>query len=303
MQLFLSILSTIGFIVLIILAVIAALIALILFFPVVYKAKIKKTEEFLADGSVKWLFGVFTLRFAFKDKRLDWSMKLFGFSLDKLIKKDKKENSKNEKYTAAKKQPTIKPGEIVHEEKEDMSDKMPKEPLNTAVKAEKEEKLKSARIEDNGSDKNLLEKIRFTFSNICAKLKKIENGFELFEKVKPDVKKLLKHVLPKNIKGYIAFGFSDPADTGMLLGILGALCIPIPKHLSIEPDFNEKKFECDVKLSERIIIIVLIIYIVRLLKVPEIKKLLGFGNKNKGKHKGVKRKKNDCKKSKHKEAK
>ncbi len=304
MQLFLSILSTIGFIVLIILAVILALIALILFFPVVYKAKIKKTEEFLAEGSVKWLFGVFTLRFAFKNKNLDWSMRLFGFSLDKLIKKDKEEKSEKEKYTPAKKQPTIKPGEIVHDEKKETADKLPEnKSLDKAVEAVKEEKIKDDRIENSGSDKSLLEKIRFTFSNICAKLKKINNAFELFEKVKPNIKKLLMHILPKKIKGYIAFGFQDPADTGMFLGILGALCIPIPKHLNIEPDFNEKKFECDVKLSGRVIVIVLIVYIVRILKVPEIKKLLGLGSKNKGKHKSTKRKKNDHKGSKHKEAK
>ena len=292
MQLFLSILSTIGFTVLIILAVILALIALILFFPVVYKAKIKKTGDFLAEGSVKWLFGAFTLRFAFKNKKLNWNMKLFGFSLDKLIKKDKKENSKKAEYKHAKKQPTIKPGEIVQDEKKETADKIPEnKTLNIAVDASKDENTKDSKEEDNGSDKSLPEKIRFTFSNICAKLKKIKGGFELFEKIKPIVKKLLMHILPKKIKGYIAFGFPDPADTGMALGALGALCIPIPKHLKIEPDFNEKKFECDLKLSGRLIIIVLIVYLIRLLKVPEIKKILGLGSKNKGK----KRKKNDHK--------
>lgn len=303
MQLFLSILSTIGFIVLIILAVILALIALILFFPIVYKAKIKKTEDFLADGSVKWLFGAFTLRFAFKNKSFDWSIKLFGFSLDKLLKKDKKDDSKKNEYTPAKKQPTIKPGEIVQDAKDETADKISEDKsLNAAVESIAEEKTKNDEEDDKKPDKGLIEKIRFTFSNICAKLKKIKDDFELFDKVKPTVMKLLKHILPKKIKGYISFGFPDPADTGVALGVLGALCIPIPKQLKIEPDFNEKRFECDVKLSGRLIVAVLIVYIIKLLKVPEIKEILGLGSKNKGKHRNTKRK-NFHNKSKNKEAK
>ena len=322
MQLFLSILSTIGFILLIILAVIAALIVLILFFPIFYKAKIKKTGELYASGSVRWLFGVFTLKFSYELKSFKWSMWLFGIPLHKLLNKEKKPEKKKAEYQPAKKQPTIKPGQTVMDDEGEAEEDADIKALESAENGAKDKKtvdevLREIKEKNNDKDadktdeeepkKSVREKIRFTFNNICDKLKKVKDGLDLFNKIKPVLKKLLKHILPKYVSGYINFGLDDPADTGMLLGIIAALCIPIPRKLRVCPDFSEKRFECDVKLSGRIVIIVLLAYVIKLLKIPEVKALLGLGDKKKQKHRHSKKhktKKNKGqKRPEHKEAK
>ncbi len=64
MELFLKILSTTGIVVLIVLLVALFLIALVLFLPIVYRVKLKKTNDFEAEGCIRWLFGIVWFGFA-----------------------------------------------------------------------------------------------------------------------------------------------------------------------------------------------------------------------------------------------
>ena len=289
MELFLHILSVAGSVLLIILLIIAVLLALILFLPVVYKIKLKKVDKFNASGNVRWLFGAVWFSFLFNEAGFSWNLRIFGFPLGKKRQPGKAaQEAKDEEYAPAKKQPTIKPGERVGEYKEDRTGSAAGGEGRSANDAYDGGRLR--RIKDNEAFEekaapSLAEKIRFTFRNICDKLKKAGEFIELFKKIKPVLKKLLKAVMPRKISGYIDFGLEDPADTGMVLAVLGALCIPIPEKLKVTPYFNEKKFECDVKISGRIFIIILLINAVRLFKVPEVRKLLkdALPKKNGGK--------------------
>lgn len=288
MNILLQILSTVGFVVLIILIVLAVIIACILFLPVVYAVKLKKNGDFDASGSVRWLFGAVLFTFDYSKGKSDWNLKVFGYPLGRRLQNKKKkpvQPDNNIQYERAKKQPTIKPGQRLE-----------------AEKVSEEPKTKKAGDEAFAEERkpNLLEKIKFTFSSICDKLRKVNEFKALFDKVKPVLIKLVKAVMPKKISGYIDFGFEDPANTGYLLAVLGALCIPIPDTLKVRPDFNEKKFECDVKISGRIFIIVLLVYGIKLIKIPEVKELLKGvfpkrksrkkknGNKKKGRNKSRK---------------
>lgn len=261
MELVLQILSTTGYVLLIILAVIALLIALVLFLPVVYSVKVKKKDGFDAAGNVRWLFGAVWFSFSFDKGGLNWNLRIFGYPVGKKLQSKRKVvKAKKAEYAPAKKQPTIKPGERVDESSG---------PSRTGIN-----RLKENEAFEEKAKPSFTEKIRFTFKNICDKLKKAKELKAVFDKAKPVLAKLLKAVLPKKISGYIDFGFDDPATTGIFIGVISALCIPIPEGLKVTPYFNEKKFECDVKIAGRIFIIVLLINIVRLFKIPEIRKLL-----------------------------
>lgn len=283
MELFLQILSATGFVLLIILIVIAALIALVLFMPVVYKVKIKKEENFDLNGNVRWLFGAVYFSFLLEGKELVWSLRVFGFSV--LSSKSKKKNvsAKREEYRPAKKQPTIKPGERVGDAAKDS--------LKVEKGADRIKRVKGDEAFEEPREPSIFEKIRFTFKNICDKLKKVKEFKELFKKVKPMLIRLLKAVFPKRIYGYIDFGFDDPATTGTVCAVLGALCVPIPEKLKVTPYFNEKKFECDVNMKGRIFIIILLVNVVKILMVPDVRKLLkdalpsGKGGRKKRKYK------------------
>ena len=270
MQLFLGIISTVGFIILVILAIIIILIGLILFLPVVYRAKIKKQKDLEGDLSVRWLFGAVYFRLIYQKKEVSWALRIFGIPVLKSSKEKKIE--KKESDQKAKKQPTIKPGEAVKE----------------ARQSDKEPVFEEGEVESGG-------KIPFTISSLCDKLEKIKKVWGVLKEVKPLLLKILKHIAPRKVDGYLAFGFEAPSQTGMLLGLLGALCIPIPKGLRIEPDFQEKKLECDLKIKGRIEIIVLLVNGCRLLKNKKIRKLLGLkkkGQKKAGNKKAAKKKAN-----------
>lgn len=67
---------------------------------------------------------------------------------------------------------------------------------------------------------------------------------------------IVKKLLPQKVKGYIHFGFDDPATTGQILVILGILYSVIPKKMSILPEFeyNCLDFEVSGKGSFRPIV-------------------------------------------------
>ncbi len=285
MHILLGILSVIGFVLLIILLIIIALLAMILFLPVVYRVKVLKNGTFLANGSVRWLFGALSFKFSFVNGRLNYMLRIFGVPIKKLQKKANDntqakipnvgskpfgETGKTE-YEPAKKQPTIKPGEIISEEPESDEKKIKIEISEEQLKKDYQEKKTP-----------LTDKIKFKIKSICDKLKKVKSILDLISKIKDPVIKLIKSIMPKKVKGYINFGFDDPSRTGMVYAVLGALCVPIPRDLALNPDFENGRFECDVKISGRIFIINIAICAVKLFMIPEFRELLGFSSTKNG---------------------
>lgn len=66
------------------------------------------------------------------------------------------------------------------------------------------------------------------------------------------IKKLLKHVLPRKIKGNLTFGLEDPAMMGQILAILG-MAMPIYKdNLKIQPCFGVNMIQGDIKAKGKI---------------------------------------------------
>ncbi len=56
-----------------------------------------------------------------------------------------------------------------------------------------------------------------------------------------DLKKLLKHIRPKQLRGHIDYGLSDPALTGQLLGAASLLKAVYGAELQLNPDFDAEK--------------------------------------------------------------
>lgn len=65
-------------------------------------------------------------------------------------------------------------------------------------------------------------------------------------------KKLLKHILPQKIRGYVKFGTSDPGTTGKLLGVLGVFYAKYGRSLQIYPDFENQVIEAELRVKGRI---------------------------------------------------
>ena len=66
-----------------------------------------------------------------------------------------------------------------------------------------------------------------------------------------EVKYILRKLMPKKIKGFVEFGFDDPATTGQILAILGILYPVLPQKVEIIPDMDCSVFNArlDIKGS------------------------------------------------------
>ena len=141
--------------------------------------------------------------------------------------------------------------------------------------------------------KEKLKAIREKFKNIKQKIRKLNKKKNYILDMKDDErvingvnygkKKLfliIKRVLPKKLKGRVAFGMDDPATTGYITGA-ASLFFPIwGPHFDLEPDFENKKLEADVDLKGRIILAMLVIPAVKVWFNKDIKyirkKIRGF---------------------------
>ncbi|MCR5830354.1 MAG: DUF2953 domain-containing protein [Lachnospiraceae bacterium] len=69
---------------------------------------------------------------------------------------------------------------------------------------------------------------------------------------KARLKKIIRHILPRKLKGSVKFGTGDPCTTGKILGA-AAMMYPIyGDNISVEPHFEDKMLEFDIYLRGRI---------------------------------------------------
>lgn len=158
----------------------------------------------------------------------------------------------------------------------------------------------------------IISKIQYQFHNIYGKIKKAkenignlkekagklkekadsikefikdDNTKLTFEFVKGQLKKVLNHISPKKVKGYIRFGFDDAYNTGRVLGVVYAVLRGGKENLNIYADFDNKVFETDIEMKGRMQIYYFVIVAVRIYRNSEFKKLLQrkkeFDSKNK----------------------
>lgn len=77
------------------------------------------------------------------------------------------------------------------------------------------------------------------------------------------LRKVLKHILPRKIKGWVHYGTGDPESTGKAIGIASIFYPVYAKNFRIEPDFNEKVVEGEVNFRGKIRIITLLVMFLR----------------------------------------
>lgn len=97
--------------------------------------------------------------------------------------------------------------------------------------------------------KNFEETLRGKYASLRENADKLKNvyascgGQELKEFFWKSVVQLARHVLPRRWKGYLHFGFDDPAVTGILTGFV-AMVYPFGQtSFSLEPDFQQACFD------------------------------------------------------------
>lgn len=83
--------------------------------------------------------------------------------------------------------------------------------------------------------------------------------------IKKQVWKLIRHILPRKMRGRIRFGFDDPAATGQILTYISPFYGLYAKSVTVEPVFDEKVIEGELHIKGRIRVGTLLWYVVRVL--------------------------------------
>ena len=126
--------------------------------------------------------------------------------------------------------------------------------------------------------KEIIEKVKCTFRNICDTIKRIKEEVDFYKELwdRPEGKEtvkivfgqlwyLLKKMKPSKIQGDIVFGTGDPATTGQVIGAIAAVYGFFPEKLHITPDFDEKKYEGNIHVKGKLRLIHVVIIAVKLI--------------------------------------
>lgn len=130
--------------------------------------------------------------------------------------------------------------------------------------------------------------IEKTLDDIHLKLEKIKKKINRVKKfwnmkctvktrayLKKYLKGVIKHIMPRKIKGYIRYGLGDPCKTGQLTGYISLIPLFYQKGFDVYPDFYDKVIDVDVMIKGKIYLG----YIVRIVLKPYIWKCIKMAKK------------------------
>ncbi len=304
-QILLLILKIIGITILAVLGLVLLVLALVLFVPVFYRVRIiHNPQQTKVTGKVSFLWPAVTAVVQYL-KKLSYKVKIFGIPVlnsekpkKEKTKKEKKQKAKKKKRSSGLKQdaqdelfaplenpgslPTVEPEEVKPVETVSAEDNAKEKENDSGQIPEKERKPGFfAKI------KSKIQKTRETISKTVSKIKKLVHQKDEALRIlgKPEtkqaisfawgkLKRLLKHILPRKIKGYVAYGADNPATTGQVLGILSVLYARTGQVLEIRPNFVEKQLECDVLIKGRIQLFTLVLIAVKVVLNKELRQVI-----------------------------
>lgn len=306
-QVLLFILKIIGITLLSVLGIVLLVLAVLLFVPIFYKVRIvHNPKETKVMAKVSFLFPLLLVTVEYC-KKIFYKLRVFGFAVidserPKKEKVPKEKKAKKIKNKEEKKQNSSQPVEYVDDEEvflapsETVSEVPEAEELQVAEpETEPKEEPEPAETQTSQEKKpglfekirSKIQKIRETINNIIKKVRKLLHQKDEVRRIlaKPETKKaisfvweklkrILKHVLPRKIKGYVAFGADNPATTGQVLGVLSVVYARTGMLLEIRPNFTEKQLECDVELKGRIQVFTLLVIAVKVFLNQELRKLI-----------------------------
>lgn len=272
----LTLLAVIGKVLLILLLILLALLLCLLFAPFCYRIHFKKDAQNLsAKVRVAWLLFLIRFHLAYEGKKVSYELYILGIPVLRLIQAIKKKRGSPTRRQR-------RPGKKT-KKRENPPSGTPQGAPDGLVQGIPDEDHKgvpggviqatSGEASETAEERpSFFQRIGFTIRRVCGKIKGIYSilSSQQFHHAVPVMGKegmlLLKHILPRSLKGYMEFGFGDPAVTGQVLGGIGMFYGALPGKLEIYPDFEEKKLNAAIKARGRIHLVCLLIHGLKLLK-------------------------------------
>ena len=258
---FLIILKWIGIILLCILAVLLFVGLCILFVPVRYHIWVECPERWRTKVRVSWLFPLF--QFLFDTERPEKNgIRIAGIPVAGQHKSGKAPAKQADKNLPADR--SDKPeSENAEHAQPDMLAEIPV--------AGRSDKSQQPRSRKKNSFLEKCRRLRKRIKNFClsirsifAKIKAVDReSIEWIRLLAVNAGRLLKHICPRRIKGWVHFGTSDPALTGELLGGLSIFFAMCGQGVRVTPDFEREVLEGELEIKGHLWGIVLLILIIK----------------------------------------
>ena len=266
-------LKIIGIIILVILGLVLVTLGVVFLVPLKYTGTAvldKEIEKSTAQLKFSWFLHLFSGNVSYIDKQLSYEIKVVGkkIQLDKANDniEDIVENKKQDEVTEE------KLTEMSEKNEGNLAKKITRDVVSDVISdvSEKSEETESKKQvkKKKAKKESVLKKIKYTFQNICDKIKMLKqkkNEVEefltneahksAFGKLWKETKKLLKALKPKKFELNAHFGFEDPSLTGKILAVLSMLYPFYGDNIRIQPDFENVIIEGDLYLKGKIRVI------------------------------------------------
>ena len=289
LTIFLTILKIIGILLLVVIGLLILGILAILFVPLRYDGKISYNEKNQCVATqITWLFRLICIEGGYQEKvyaraRLLWftlwkwkadekendkedhleSADYSEEELDRLLEeRSQKEESKEETKEETKEAKVIEEKLDKPDAEENLTEVQPTEIEPKEVELN-EAKSKEAESKEAESTEKKPKKIQF--QQIGKRIKEIKEKIKHIKEMASDQRihrailllidgawKIVRHSLPRKIKGRAKFGFEDPSTTGQILTYVSLLYPCYAKSVELVPMFTEKVIDLDLYFRGRV---------------------------------------------------
>lgn len=281
LTIFLTILKIIGILLLVVIGLLILGILAILFVPLRYDGKISYNEKNQCVATqITWLFRLICIEGGYQEK-VYARARLLWFTLWKW-KADEKENDKEDHLESAdyseeeldrlleeRSQKEESKEETVMEEKLDEPDAEENltevQPTEIEPKEVEPTEIESKEVESKEAESKEKKPKKIQFQQIGKRIKEIKEKIKHIKEMASDQRihrailllidgawKMVRHSLPRKIKGRAKFGFEDPSTTGQILTYVSLLYPCYAKSVELVPMFTEKVIDLDLYFRGRV---------------------------------------------------
>lgn len=293
----LKILGSVLLVILAILAVLLLLVLAALSSPIRYHLKGGYHGTLQIAGRITWLFRILGISIKYMDNEMDVRISIFGHVLGSGKKKPSDGRKKKKKENADESETVFSATEIetfpsdledtgiFSENNTDLANENPVEQtiwntdpeelislntdpekpisLNTdsgesdlqdAVSAFEFEELIQESPESRKEKKGIWDTVKKIISFL--QMPSVKN---LMKKLFRSLKKIIRHLLPDELRIRGTIGFDDPAQTGRVMEAAAVLYAFYPDQVQITPSFDEKVLEGEAELKGKIVLLYLLI--------------------------------------------
>lgn len=234
----------------------------ILFVPVRYHIWVECPERWRAKVRVSWLFPLF--QFLFDTERPEKNgIRIAGIPVTGQHKSGKAPAKQADKNIPADR--SDKPeSENAEHTQPDMLAEIPVSGRSDKSQQPRSRK-KNSFLEKCRRLRKRIKNFCLSIRSIFAKIKAVDReSIEWIRLLAVNAGRLLKHICPRRIKGWVHFGTSDPALTGELLGGLSIFFAMCGQGVRVTPDFEREVLEGELEIKGHLRGIVLLILIIKI---------------------------------------